>query len=75
MKAFLSARPVLWFLFPFSGGVAAVSYLTLDDATGIATAAAMDLVALGATGGLVAGRRRSAGEGEEPAPDTLVAAW
>ncbi|MGW1289989.1 hypothetical protein ACWD4N_41835 [Streptomyces sp. NPDC002586] len=60
IKAFLSTRPVLWFLFLFSGAVAAVSCFTMDGAKGIATAAAMGLVALGAAGGLVASRRRTA---------------
>jgi hypothetical protein len=37
--------------------VATVSPFVMDGAKGIATAAAMGLVALGAAGGLVAGRR------------------
>jgi len=58
IKAFLSTPPVLWFLFLFNGGVAAFCYLTMDGVKGIATAAGMGLVSLGAAGGLVAGRRR-----------------
>ncbi|MFM9443286.1 hypothetical protein [Streptomyces acidiscabies] len=57
IKTFLSTRPVLWFLFLFNGGVAVVACLTMDGAMGIATAAGMGLVALGAGGGLIAGRR------------------
>ncbi|MGH1555366.1 hypothetical protein ACRAWF_36620 [Streptomyces sp. L7] len=51
IKAFLSSRPVLWFLFLFNGGVAVVSYFAMDGAKGIATAAGMGLVSLGAAGG------------------------
>ncbi|WP_210585271.1 hypothetical protein [Streptomyces sp. GESEQ-35] len=60
IKAFLSTRPVLWFLFLFNGGVAGVSYLTMDGAKGIMAAAGMGLVSLGAAGGLVTGRRKRA---------------
>ncbi|WP_256726890.1 hypothetical protein [Streptomyces acidiscabies] len=58
IKAFLSKRPVLWFLFLFNAVVAVVSYLTMDGAQGIATAVGMGLVALGAGGGLITGRRK-----------------
>ncbi|MEU1180072.1 hypothetical protein ABZ464_20915 [Streptomyces sp. NPDC005820] len=75
IKAFLSTRPVLWFLFLFNGGVAVVSYLTMDGAKGIATAAGMGLVALGAAGGLVSGRRNAAGRPEQPTPDHSVTGW
>ena len=61
IKAFLSTPPVLWFLFLFNGAVAAVCYFTMDGVKGIATAAGMGLVSLGAAGGLVAGRRKPAG--------------
>lgn len=60
IKAFLSTPPVLWFLFLFNGGVAAVCYLTMDGAKGIMAAAGMGLVSLGAGGGLVARRRKRA---------------
>lgn len=53
IKAFLGTKPVLWFLFLFNGAVAAFCYFTMDGAKGIATAAAMGLVSLGAAGGLV----------------------
>ena len=58
IKAFLSTPPVLWFLFLFNGGVAAVCYLTMDGAKGIMAAVGMGLVSLGAAGGLIAGRRK-----------------
>ncbi|GHH14976.1 hypothetical protein [Streptomyces lanatus] len=64
IKAFLSTRPVLWFLFLFNGAVAVASYFAMDGAKGIATAAGMGLVALGAAGGLVAGRRQPVGGAE-----------
>ena len=57
IKAFLSTPPVLWFLFLFNGGVAAFCYLSMDGVKGIATAAGMGLVSLGAAGGLLANRR------------------
>jgi hypothetical protein len=57
IKAFLSKSSTLWFLFLFNGGVAAFCYLTMDGVKGIATAAGMGLVSLGAASGLVANRR------------------
>ncbi|WP_329331305.1 hypothetical protein OG866_00760 [Streptomyces sp. NBC_00663] len=60
IKAFLSTRPVLWFLFLFNGGVAAFAYLTVDGAKGIGTAVGMGLVSLGAVGGLVSSYRTRA---------------
>ncbi|MFC4499516.1 MULTISPECIES: hypothetical protein [Streptomyces] len=60
IKAFLSKSSTLWFLFLFNGGVAAFCYLTMDGVKGIATAAGMGLVSLGAAGGLVANRRKPA---------------
>lgn len=62
VKAFLSKPSTLWFLFLFNGGVAAFCYLTMDGVKGIATAAGMGLVSLGAAGGLIAGRRKKAAE-------------
>lgn len=58
IKAFLSKPSTLWFLFLFNGGVAAFCYFTMDGVKGIATAAGMGLVSLGAAGGLVAGRKK-----------------
>ncbi|MFB8777586.1 hypothetical protein [Streptomyces broussonetiae] len=66
---------MLWFLFLFNGGVAAVAYLAMDGAKGIATAAGMGLVALGAAGGLVTGRRKAADKAGQPAPDASVTGW
>ncbi|WP_406123993.1 hypothetical protein [Streptomyces sp. NBC_00989] len=60
IKAFLSKSSTLWFLFLFNGGVAAFCYLSMDGVKGIATAAGMGLVSLGAAGGLIANRREPA---------------
>ncbi|MHA5049896.1 hypothetical protein [Streptomyces sp. SD15] len=68
IKAFLSAPPVLWFLFLFNGVVAAVCYLTMDGAKGIMAAVGMGLVSLGAGGGLLASR------GKRPAAPAAPAA-
>ncbi|WP_244190335.1 hypothetical protein [Streptomyces caeruleatus] len=67
IKTFLSSRPVLWFLFLFNGGVAAVAYFAMDGAKGIATAAGMGLVSLGALGGLVSNYRQGAKSARERA--------
>ncbi|MFG3026746.1 hypothetical protein ACGFZQ_51185 [Streptomyces sp. NPDC048254] len=72
IKAFLSTRPVLWFLFLFNGAVAVAAYFVVDGAKGMATAGAMGLVALGAFGGLVTGRRTARGEAGRSVPDTRV---
>ncbi|MFD4508064.1 hypothetical protein [Streptomyces sp. NPDC058457] len=72
IKAFLSTRPVLWFLFLFNGVVAVASYFLIDGVKGVATAAAMGLVALGALGGLVTGRHRVGSAAGRPVPDTRV---
>ncbi|MGW3653045.1 hypothetical protein [Streptomyces sp. NPDC000878] len=58
IKAFLSKPSTLWFLFLFNGGVAAFCYFTMDGVKGIATAAGMGLVSLGAAGGLISGRKK-----------------
>ncbi|MGW1718845.1 hypothetical protein [Streptomyces sp. NPDC002156] len=58
IKAFLSKPSTLWFLFLFNGGVAAFCYFTMDGVKGIATAAGMGLVSLGAAGGLVSSRKK-----------------
>ncbi|MER6288938.1 hypothetical protein [Streptomyces sviceus] len=60
IKAFLSTPPVLWFLFLFNGGVAAVCYFTMDGTKGAMAAAGMGLVSLGAAGGLAAHHRKRA---------------
>ncbi|MEV6506802.1 hypothetical protein AB0M61_11835 [Streptomyces sp. NPDC051642] len=69
IKAFLSKRSTLWFLFLFNGGVAAFCYLSMDGVKGIATAAGMGLVSLGAAGGLIANRR------EPTTKDRLEEPW
>ncbi|MFC1442635.1 hypothetical protein ABUW04_30725 [Streptacidiphilus sp. N1-10] len=57
IKAFLSTRPVLWFLFLFNGAVAAVAAVGVGGTQGAMTAGGMGLVALGAAFGLLSGRR------------------
>ncbi|MFE7932547.1 hypothetical protein ACFU6S_28235 [Streptomyces sp. NPDC057456] len=69
IKAFLSKSSTLWFLFVFNGGVAAFCYLTMDGVKGLATAAGMGLVSLGAAGGLVGNLRRPTVNHYEPAVD------
>ena len=68
IKAFLSKPSTLWFLFLFNGGVAAFCYFSMDGVKGIATAAGMGLVSIGAAGGLVAAHRAPAAKArvEEP---------
>lgn len=56
MKALLSSRPVLWFLFLFNLVVAAVAPFAVDGAQGIATAVGMGVVSLGAGSALLKGR-------------------
>ncbi|MDC0767489.1 hypothetical protein [Streptomyces sp. HD] len=56
MKAFLSSRPVLWFLFLFNAVVAAAAPFVVDGSQGIMTAAGMGVVSLGAGAELVRGR-------------------
>ncbi|MFG2130711.1 hypothetical protein ACGFNV_23245 [Streptomyces sp. NPDC048751] len=48
MKALLSSRPVLWFLFLFNAVVAAVAPFVVDGAQGVMTAVGMGVVSLGA---------------------------
>jgi hypothetical protein len=60
IKAFLTKPSTLWFLFLFNGGVAVVCCLTMDGVKGIATAAGMGLVSLGAAGGLMENHRNPA---------------
>ena len=66
IKAFLSKPSTLWFLFLFNGGVAAFCYLTMDGVKGIATAAGMGLVSLGAAGGLLANHRKPTTAADQP---------
>ncbi|QJS99812.1 hypothetical protein G9272_05465 [Streptomyces asoensis] len=69
IKAFLSKSSTLWFLFLFNGGVAAFCYLTMDGVKGVATAAAMGLVSLGAAGGLVGNLRKPTAHHLKPTAD------
>jgi hypothetical protein len=68
IKAFLSKPSTLWFLFLFNGGVAVASYFAMDGVKGIATAAGMGLVSLGAAGGLLAARRKPVVEARVEGP-------
>ncbi|MER5435171.1 hypothetical protein [Streptomyces sp. NPDC002588] len=58
MKALLSSRPVLWFLFLFNLAVAAVAPFAVDGTQGLLTSAGMGVVALGAGSGLLRSRSR-----------------
>ncbi|MFH9550601.1 hypothetical protein OHS71_19495 [Streptomyces sp. NBC_00377] len=56
MKALLSSRPVLWFLFLFNLVVAAAAPFVVDGTQGVMTAVGMGVVSLGAGVGLVRDR-------------------
>ncbi|MFI1927553.1 hypothetical protein [Streptomyces sp. NPDC020377] len=58
MKALLSSRPVLWFLFLFNLTVAAVAPFVVDGSQGVMTAVGMGVVSLGAGVSLVRDRGR-----------------
>lgn len=58
MKALLSSRPVLWFLFLFNLVVAAVAPFVVDGSQGVLTAVGMGVVSLGAGVSLVRDRGR-----------------
>lgn len=58
MKALLSSRPVLWFLFLFNAAVAAAAPFVVDGTQGIMTAVGMGVVSFGAGVELVRGRGR-----------------
>jgi hypothetical protein len=60
IKAFLSRPGTLWFLFLFNGATASAMYFAMDGVKGIIASAMMGLVALGALGGIVGGRRKRA---------------
>ncbi|MCX5349679.1 MULTISPECIES: hypothetical protein [Streptomyces] len=57
MKALLSSKPVLWFLFLFNLVVAAVAPFVVDGGQGVATAVGMGVVSLGAGSALLKGRK------------------
>ena len=48
MKALLSSKPVLWFLFLFNLAVAAVAPFAVDGTQGLVTSAGMGVVSVGA---------------------------
>jgi hypothetical protein len=56
MKALLSRRPVLWFLFLFNFAVAVVAGTTVHGSRGITTSIGMGAVAIGAGIALIRGR-------------------
>ncbi|MFE5893287.1 hypothetical protein ACFQ6E_30700 [Streptomyces sp. NPDC056462] len=58
MKALLSSRPVLWFLFLFNAVVAAAAPFAVDGTQGVMTAVGMGVVSLGAGAELARGRGR-----------------
>lgn len=62
LKSFLASRPVLWFLFLFNGAAAVIAYFALSGVKGIATAAGLGVVSLGAGGGLLRSTKSPAGK-------------
>ena len=56
MKALLSSRPVLWFLFLFNLVVAVAAPFAVNGAQGAMTAVGMGVVSLGAGSALLRGR-------------------
>ncbi|WP_405725364.1 hypothetical protein OG607_20790 [Streptomyces sp. NBC_01537] len=60
MKALLSSRPALWFLFLFNLAVAAVAPFAIDGTQGLMTSAGMGIVSLGAGTGLLRSRGQRA---------------
>ncbi|MFC8090321.1 hypothetical protein [Streptomyces sp. NPDC057301] len=58
MKALLSSRPVLWFLFLFNAVVAVAAPFVVDGTQGVMTAVGMGVVSLGAGVELARGRGR-----------------
>ncbi|WP_369230258.1 hypothetical protein AB5J56_04515 [Streptomyces sp. R21] len=59
MKALLSSKPVLWFLFLFNLVVALAAPFVVDGAQGIATSVGMAVVSLGAGVSLFRGPAKS----------------
>jgi hypothetical protein len=59
MKALLSRRPVLWFLFLFNAVVAVLAGATMHNAQGVTTAIGMGVVSVGAGLGLLRSRPQS----------------
>ncbi|MFI6279557.1 hypothetical protein [Streptomyces sp. NPDC050988] len=65
MKALLSSKPVLWFLFLFNLVVAAAAPLVVDGSQGVMTAVGMGVVSLGAGLSLLKGRGQGQGQGQQ----------
>ncbi|QQM43316.1 hypothetical protein [Streptomyces liliifuscus] len=61
MKALLSSKPVLWFLFLFNLVVAAAAPFVVDGSQGVMTAVGMGVVSLGAGLSLLKGRGQGQG--------------
>ncbi|WAU79635.1 hypothetical protein O1Q96_07705 [Streptomyces sp. Qhu-G9] len=61
MKALLSSKPVLWFLFLFNLVVAAAAPFVVDGTQGVMTAAGMGVVSLGAGASLLRDRGQPQG--------------
>ncbi|MFG3033569.1 hypothetical protein ACGFZJ_34315 [Streptomyces sp. NPDC048253] len=74
INAFLSTRPVLWFLFLFNAAVTTFCAVSLDGTQGIAATVGMGLVSLGAAGGLVQ-RHRERSRAEPSLTDARHSAW
>jgi hypothetical protein len=58
VKALLSSKPVLWFLFLFNLVVAVIAPFAVDGAQGVMTGVGMGVVSLGAGVSLLKGRGR-----------------
>ncbi|MDQ0952480.1 hypothetical protein QFZ24_006403 [Streptomyces phaeochromogenes] len=65
MKALLSSKPVLWFLFLFNLVVAAAAPFVVDGSQGVLTAVGMGVVSLGAGLSLLKGRGQEQGQGQQ----------
>ncbi|WP_328693323.1 hypothetical protein OHA74_37920 [Streptomyces phaeochromogenes] len=64
MKALLSSKQVLWFLFLFNLGVAVAAPFVVDGSQGVMTAVGMGVVSLGAGLSLLKGRGQAQGQGQ-----------
>ncbi|MGW3941422.1 hypothetical protein [Streptomyces phaeochromogenes] len=64
MKALLSSKPVLWFLFLFNLVVAVAAPFVVDGSQGVMTAVGMGVVSLGAGLSLLKGRSLAQAQGQ-----------
>ncbi|MEU9876906.1 hypothetical protein [Streptomyces phaeochromogenes] len=64
MKALLSSKPVLWFLFLFNLAVAVAAPFVVDGSQGVMTAVGMGVVSLGAGLSLLKGRGQAQTQGQ-----------